>query len=81
MKPLNVHIEGKGKNVIIISLLNSYHGRKSQHQRFTSIIHCYCNMPCLDCIIFRCSAVVVNDKTLQVSIYTFLTLSMYKFIV
>jgi len=81
MKPLKFHIEGKSKNVMIISLFNNYQGRKSQHQKFNSIIQSYCNMPCLDCIIFRFSTAVVNDKILQVSIYTFLTLSMYKFIV
>ena len=35
----------------------------------------------LDCITFRFTTVVVNDKILQVSIYTFLTLSMYSFVV
>ena len=53
----------------------------SQQQRFNFITHSYSNMPCLDCIIFRFSTVVINDKILQVSIYTFLTLRMYKFIV
>ena len=81
MKPLKFHTEGKSKNVMIIYLLTTSKVEKSQHQRFTSIIQSYCNMPCLDCIIFRFSTAVVNDKILQLSISTFLTLSIYKFIV
>ena len=78
-KLFNVHREGESKKVIIISLFKQLAWqKKSQHQRFTSIIHSYCNMPCLDCIKFRFSTAVVNDKILQVSIYTFLTLSIYK---
>ena len=44
---------------------------ESQHQRSTSIIHRYCNMPCLDCNTLRFATVVVKDQILQISSYTF----------
>ena len=69
---------GVKKNAIIISLLTASMVEKLQYQRLNSIIYRYRSNAMFRLHYDQVASVVVNAKILQVSTYTFLTLSIYK---